>query len=177
MKHLSLTNNRINNMEDAQLLIDAVSSHPSIDDIDLEDCFGDNINGYDVLQSIIAGGVSFTTINFNSNNICTGGGTTILDFIMRNPPLKRLYLENNNLNDEDAVLIARALKHNTNLKEFRLRENNIKDVGFSALRKAVNDTTSLNTVSDSNHTCFFDGVDFRDIPRIHTAARCSLAVQ
>ena len=38
------------------------------------------------------------------------------------------------------------------------------EIGFTALCNAVNDTTSLNTVSDSNHTCFIDGVDFGDIP-------------
>ena len=62
MKKLSWVNNRLNNMEGAQLLIDAVSSHPSIDDIRLDGCFGgDGVNGYEVLQSIItSGGDNFT---------------------------------------------------------------------------------------------------------------------
>ena len=72
----------------------------------------------------------------------------------------KLSLETNNLNDEDAVLISRALKHNTNLKELWLGGNNITEVGNGALRKAVYDTTSLNTVSESNHTCFIKGIDW-----------------
>ena len=74
-------------------------------------------------------------------------------------------MSRNYLNDEDAVLISRALKHNTNLKVLNLIENNIAEIGFTALRNAVNDTTSLNTVSESNHTCYIYGVDFGDSPK------------
>ena len=147
------------------MLIDAVSSHPSLDDICLENCIGEDVNGYEVLQSIIAGGDSFIIISFTRNNMRTGSGTTISDFIARNPPLKELSLESNNLNDKDAVLISRALKHNSNMLELNLSGNNITEIGFTALRNAVNDTTSLNTVSDSNHTCVIEGIVFGDIPR------------
>ena len=163
MKTLSWVNNRINNMEDAQQLVEVMVSHPSIDDIRLDSCFGgDGVNGYEVLQSIIAGGDSFTSISFSINNIRTGGDTTISDYIARNPPLKELCLESTNLNDEDVVLIARALKHNSNLSDLYLGGNNITEIGFTALRNAVYDPTSLNTVSDSNHTCYISNVDFGD---------------
>ena len=49
-----------------------------------------------------------------SNNIRTGGGTEIPDYLATNPPLESLYLANNNLDDNDAVLVARALKSNKN---------------------------------------------------------------
>ena len=68
-------------------------------------------------------------------------------------------MNNNNLNDEDAVLIARAMKHNTNLKVLCLDENNITEVGFKALREAVYDTTSLNSIADCNHTCSIYGLN------------------
>ena len=164
LKGLNWVNNQINNMEDAQLLIDAVSSHLSIDEFCLDSCFGgDGVNGYDILQSILSECKNFSTISVNRNNIRTGGGTTISDFIAKNPPLKELSLENNNLNDDDAVLISRALKHNTNLKRLNLCGNNFTEIGFDALQNAVNDTTSLNTVSDSNHTCYIEGIDSGDI--------------
>ena len=172
MMGLKWINNRINNMEDAQLLIDAVSSHPSIDEFHLDSCFGgDGVNGYEVLQSILSECNNFTTISVNRNSIRTGGGTEISDFILGNPPLMELSLKSNNLNDDDAILISRALKHNTNLKILNLSGNSITEVGNGALRKAVNGPTSLNTVSDSNHTCFIDGIDFGDSPKNyrHTA--------
>ena len=60
---------------------------------------------------------------------------------------------NNNLNDEDARLIARALRCNTNLQYFALMENNFTEVGHNALGKAIYNPTSLNSMSDCNHTC------------------------
>jgi hypothetical protein len=79
-------------------------------------------------------------------------------------------LANNNLNDEDARLIARALKHNTNLEELWLGDNDFseilydngtREVGSNALCKAIYDPTSLNSVADCNHTCFiFGGASF-----------------
>ena len=55
------------------------------------------------------------------------------------------------------MLFARALKHNSNLSDLYLGENNIIEI-----QNAVYDTTSLNTVSDSNHTCFIHGVGLDD---------------
>ena len=60
------------------------------------------------------------------------------------------------------MLIARALKHNSNLSDLYLGGNNITEIGFTALRNAVYDPTSLNTVSDSNHTYYISNVDFGD---------------
>ena len=51
------------------------------------------------------------------------------------------------------------------MEVLNLRGNNITEVGNGALRKAVYDPTSLNTVSDSNHTCYIEGIDLGDIPR------------
>ena len=68
-------------------------------------------------------------------------------------------MSNNNLNDDDAVLIARALKHNTNLKDLWLDDNDITEVGRSALCKAIYDPTGLNSLSDCNHTCRIHGLN------------------
>jgi len=130
-----------------------IISHPSIDGVWLDNCFGEGINGYDILRSILSSGKSFKSIGAGRNNIQTGGGTAISDYLATNPPLTELYLRNNHLNDEDAVLIARALKHNSTLQILGLEENNITNFGRSALSKALYDTTSLNLMSDCNHTC------------------------
>ena len=160
------TSNTINSMEDVQYLIDAIINHPSIDKIRLGDCFQrDGINGYDILRSLLTRDKNFTAIDFGNNYIRTGGGTEIPDYLATNPPLKKLYLNHNNLNDEDAALIAHALKHNTNLQSIYLDENNnITEVGFNALSKAVYNPECLNSVADCNHTCIIYGVDFGCIP-------------
>ena len=81
-------------------------------------------------------------------------------------------MSNNNLNDEDARLIARALKRNTNLKYLWLGDNDITEVGRSALCKAIYDPASLNSLSDCNQRCDifglrpgeFGGISFGNIP-------------
>jgi len=95
--------------------------------------------------------------DLDRNNIITGGGTEIPDYIAMNPPLKILYLQNNKLNDDDATLIARALKQNTNLQSLLLGGNNITAFGIEALYKAIYDPTKLNTLAGCNHTCNIEG--------------------
>jgi len=57
------------------------------------------------------------------------------------------------LNDNDALLIAQALKQNDNLRTLRLQENQLTKAGQDAIMKTIYDSTSLNSVSDCNHTC------------------------
>ena len=77
--------------------------------------------------------------------------------------MERLVLTNNNINDADAILIARALEHNTNLRRLDLGQNDITNTGRSALAKALFDSTSLNHVTDMNHSCGIEGLDFAGI--------------
>ena len=156
-------NNPIESMGGANRLVNAIISHPSIDKITLENCFGENVNAYDVLCSLLASSKQFSYIDLETNNIRTGGRTEIPDFLATNPPLETLLVEDNHLDDNDATLIARALKRNTNLRRLRLDENDITDVGREALGKAVFDSTSLNAVADSIHSCFIEGIDFDHI--------------
>ena len=152
---ISWENSLTDSREDARALALAIVSHPSIDSVRLENCFGVEGNiGYDVLCAMFGCGSGLDTIDLEGNNISTTGNcTAIPDYITRNTPLKSLYLARNNLNDEDAVLIAKALKHNDNLRTLRLQLNDLTNVGIDAIRKACYDPTSLNSVSDSNHTC------------------------
>ena len=163
MKGFHWYGNAINSMEDAQRLIEAIIRHPSLNRISL-DSFAEDINGYDVLCSLLAGDKNFTEIDFERNYIRTGGDTAISDYLATNPPLKKLFLASNHLNDEDARLVARALKRNTNLEYLRVMQNDITEIGRDALCDAIYDPTSLNSMSDCNHTCIVSGIDFGDIP-------------
>ena len=165
LKKFGWANTQIDNIDDVNHMVGAITSHPSIEEVRLEDCFGENINSYVVLRTLLDSEKQFTSIDFDGNNIQTGGGTEIPDFIATNPPLADLLLENNNLNDDDAVLIARALKHNTNLKSLNLGGkggNNITKIGIRVLANVVYDSTSLDALSHSNHTCYFHGIDLVD---------------
>ena len=163
LKQFGWANNPIENMADANRLVRAVIGHPTIDVVGLYNCFGENVGAYEILCSLFSSNKSFATIALQSNNIRTGGRTEISDFLATNPPLKRLVLTNNCLNGADATLIARALKQNTNLRRLNLGQNDLTDVGHDALRNAIFDSTSLNTVADSNHRCNIFGFELDNI--------------
>ena len=74
-------------------------------------------------------------------------------------------MEKNHLDDNDAVTIARALKQNTNLRRLHLGQNDITETGCVALRNTIYDSTSLNAVAASNHTCCIEGIDLDGINR------------
>ena len=141
-------------------MVGSISSHPSIDCIRLENCFVDDTNGYDILCSLLTSDKTFAEIDFERNYIRTGGDNAIPDYLTTNPPLKYLCLANNNLIDEDAKLIARALKRNTNLEYLRVGQNDFTEIGRDALRDAIYNPTSLNSLADCNHTCSINGISF-----------------
>ena len=120
---------------------------------------GGSVDAYGVLRSLLASNKEICRIDIVSNNMQTGGGTEISDFLATNPPLQGLSLANNRLDDNDASLIARALKRNTNLQHLQLDRNNITNIGYDALRNAIYDSTSLNAVAASNHSCSIEGLD------------------
>jgi len=160
MNQFEWSNNQINNLEDARLLVYAILKHPLIRHVQLDNCFGAGTNSYSVLKTLIVGVRRYHYVELANNNISTGGCTAIPDYIASNPPLRRLNLANNNLNDEDAILISRALKHNNNLQVIKLKDNDITGIGRNILLKAIYDNTSLNSVSDCNHTCNIEGFDY-----------------
>ena len=158
LEQFEWVNNQIERMEDARYLVDAIISHPLINHIRLDSCFSEYINGYDVFRCLFTSGRSFSHIDLEWNGIETGGSSEISDYLATNPPLISLYLANNHLNDDDAILIARALKQNNNLKDLRLGDNDLTEIGKNALSNAIYDSTSLNSVSDCNHSCYIDGI-------------------
>ena len=68
------------------------------------------------------------------------------------------------MDNDDAILIARALRGNTNLSELHLDDNDLTEKGNNALSNAIYDPTSLNSVVDCNHVCNIDGIGLVDIP-------------
>lgn len=149
-----LWENNIIDMDDTNLLIETIKQHPSVNSVRFESCFGENVNGYDLLCSLINGDKHFDSIELYDNNICTLGNTHLPDYIATDPSLQTLRLTNAGLNDNDATLIANALQQNTNLRELYLVGNvGITDIGTKVLRRSIFNSTSLNSVVDSNHTC------------------------
>ena len=99
-------------------------------------------------------------INLSNNNINSLGAVKIAEYLESNPPIRRIELDHNQLNDDDAILISHALKKNTNLHGIYLHSNKFTSVGAKALLTCVFDNSTLNAISESNHT--LGGMNFFD---------------
>ena len=118
-------------------------------------------NGSGNAQALLAGVdlSKYKRIELRGNNLRTNGRADIPDLIASNSPLEWLDLCSNRLNDDDAVRIAESLGQNTRLRELSLEGNNIHERGKNALLRAVRDTSTMNALSDSNHSCSLEGLN------------------
>ncbi|EJK58602.1 hypothetical protein THAOC_21259 [Thalassiosira oceanica] len=150
----------IESADDMALFVQMISErHSVLEKLD----FGWNGDGN--THALLAGVdlSKYKRLNFLGNDLQTNGRADIPNLIASNSPLEWLHLEYNNLNDDDAVLIAESLSQNSNLKALYLDGNNIHQRGKSALLRAMKDTSSMNALSDSNHTCRVVGLNFEEI--------------
>jgi len=154
-------------MKDIQHLCGIISLHSSVRMLALDDCVGEDIDGYEILKSVMrAGRTRLNLINLSDNGISSGGDTFISNFLADNHKLETLKLSNNRLDDNDAMMIAGSLKQNTKLRSLFIGNNNLTNAGWKTLHKAVYDTTSLNSAADSNHTCNIDFPRVRDYDNV-----------
>ena len=143
-----LHHNRIDNMDSANCLSRSLKSNACIHQLHLSHC--DLGSSPEILLVILQSDIDY--INLDNNNIDSLGAVKIAEYLEGNPPIEFLSLDHNRLNDDDAILISQALKRNTNLTEIYLHSNNFTSIGVKALLSCVFDNSSLNAISESNHT-------------------------
>jgi hypothetical protein len=148
LQTLFIHHNRIDNMDSARCLSRSLLSHACIEDLHLANC--DLGGNPEILLVILQSDVKY--IYINNNNIDSLGAVIIAEYLESDPPIHSIDLSHNRLNDEDAVLISQALKRNTNLRQIDFRLNNFTSIGVKALLTCFFDSTSLNAISESNHT-------------------------
>jgi hypothetical protein len=153
---LIIYHNRIDCIDSARCLSRSLKSHTRIRELQLAHC--DLGSTTDILSVILQSNISI--INLEHNNIDSFGAVTIAKYLESDPPILRIDLDHNRLNDDDAILISQALKRNTNLRQIYLHSNNLTWIGVKALLTCVFDSSSLNALSESNHTLL--GMDFFD---------------
>jgi len=151
---------------DITKLCSAIHRHPSLVDVSISGCFTGSRLGNEMLQTLLrTDGLKLERLGMAENallgirtdiNVCT----LLADYLATNPRLEELDLQNNRLDHSDAVLIANALRSNTTLRHLHISANDVGAVGDEALRRALCDETSLNSVADSNHSCFIETNDF-----------------
>jgi len=149
--YLYLDHNRIDNMESARCLSRSLKSHTCIHTLHLTHC--DLGSNPEILLVLLQSEIKY--INLDNNNIDSLGVAKIAQYLESDPPIDRIDLDHNRLNDDDAIIISQALKRNTILRHLDLRLNNITFIGVKALLNCVFDSSSLNAISESNHTLIY----------------------
>ena len=148
LREFRLRHNRIDNMESARCLSRSLKSHTCVNQLVLTHC--DLGSSPEILFVVLQSDVEY--INLDNNNIDSLGAVKIAEYLESDPPIEGLCLAYNKLNDDDAILISQAMKRNTNLVTIHLHSNNITSIGVKALLTCAFDSSSLNAISESNHT-------------------------
>ena len=149
LQTLDLTRNRIDDMNSVLCLSRALKAHQGIYHLEMRHC--DLGNDPEILSVILQSDVRNIFLEYN--NIGSLGAVKISEYLEGNPPAVHVHLDNNDFDDDDAILFSQALKKNTNLEGLFLRQNNFTSVGVKTLFSSLYDSTSLNAISESNHTC------------------------
>ena len=140
------------NVATANRLCNILNAHPCLRRLSIIHCELGRRPRF--LSSVVS--ASFSNLHcvcLPSNKLGSPGAALVASLLSDNPPLEMLDLRDNDLTDDDATLFVNVLKRNTNLHKLWMSNNKLTVVGGSKLLRAVFDWTSLNSVSDSNHTC------------------------
>jgi len=111
--------------------------------------------GIEYLTFAIARHGTLQRLNLSNNSSITIRGWRAISTLLEAPRsnLQQLYLQNNEIDDEGAVLFASALTDNCTVRTLDLNGNHsITNKGWAAFSKLVCDTSSVNTTYLSNHT-------------------------
>ena len=145
------SNNLMTNSDDTEYLFSTISSRTTLDTISLDGCkVGESLK---LLASVMNGAADVKCISLQNNNLGPEGAHLVADVLKKNPKITRMQLCGNKMKDEGIGYLSDALRTNTNLREIDVSQNGLTEVGKQALLKTVLDTSSLNAVVDSNHTC------------------------
>ena len=94
-----------------------------------------------------------TSLYLQGNNIGREGCITLSNLLQKDDTrLKELDLDNNDIDDEGAEIIASSLENNTKLKDLYLQHNKISERGSRAFFLLLNHPASIEKTYKSNHT-------------------------
>jgi len=186
LKHVKLSNNQMGDEPLAEI-IEAVSLHSQLEKLELwrmnigrkeysalanlllmtselralNLCnTGFDDEGMEALVGALANS-SLISLDLSDNRAITSRGCQSVAALLENPNsnLERLYLANNNIGNEGALIFANAMASNRQLKSLDLYHNAITAEGWSVFSKVLCDTSSVNKTSLSNHALGSLGVD------------------
>jgi hypothetical protein len=147
LTHLCVAGNNITS-EGFMLLWNVLCDGP----IELLNCDNCGIDSINILADTIP--KHLTYLSLPRNPLGADGCLQIAKLLRReDATLKKMHLEDANIDDEGVAILLNALRNNTSLKELHLNQNEkISDDGKALLLKLVNDVSSINATLQSNHT-------------------------
>ena len=154
LESLSIEENNFDE-DEATSIVNAVICHPKMNMLIIEECRLGQNNA--VMQKIIPAFDCLEAISLDRICIESSGMKLISECLSNNPYIKNLYLQDNMINDDDIIELARALETNTNLRLLHIARNNITEVGFEAVEDLLRNLSDLNAIHASNHTCHVTG--------------------
>ena len=147
LKSLSLGLSRNINTECFELLISTLDGK-SVEGLYLGGCNITDVSALDTYNL-----PNLQRLNLGGNSIGREGCITISNLLQReSAALKHLSLNNTDMGDQEAEMIASSLKRNTKLEELDLIRSNITGRGCLAFFKLLNDVSSIDNTYNSNHT-------------------------
>ena len=149
---LHLGDNPINDLDATERLFSSIKMHPTLETVSLDGCnIGDECDS--LLDIIMDGTDNIKYLSLRRNNIGPDGAKSIANILKKNTRIERIYLNQNKMKDEGTVQLTHALKTNTNLKSLHVTLNGATEAAENAMVKVALNTSSLNAMVDSNHTC------------------------
>ena len=116
--------------------------------------------GAKLIAKYLKGNPAVTELNLSWNRLPSAAAKVLANAMKKNTNLEHLNLSYNSFSDKSVDGFVELLRNNSTLLSFNLTGNNIKvdkqsdKTGRAALLKnAILDTTSLQTIADSNHSC------------------------
>ena len=148
---LHLDGNQINEFNAVRQFVLTVQRHPTLRKVSLRNCgLGNNTN---IFSLILSGCRELRELLLRDNKMSSPCVNNIAAFIASNPCVIDLDLSRSMLSDVDAPVLAGALKKNNTLRRLCLEGNGFSDDGYMLFMAALCDSTSFNTIADSNHSC------------------------
>jgi len=119
------------------------------------------IAGAKIIAKYLKGNPAVTELNLASNRLPPKAADVLASALKRNTVLQHLNLAGNNFNDNSVPSFVACLKKNSTLLTLDLCYNSIriKTGRKELLRGAFCDTSNLQSIATSNHTCALTMVD------------------
>ncbi|KAL9187107.1 hypothetical protein ACHAXT_010827 [Thalassiosira profunda] len=109
----------------------------------------------EMIANYLARNPALVELNLRWNGLASRAVKLIAEALKSNDTLRHLDLGCNNLGDRSVPFLADMLRHNSTLRTLKLiyAEIQIKSGARKKLINALCDTSSLNAIVESNHTC------------------------